>query len=204
MKRFHHPRWKTLTWPALVKEYRRHRRLPFVSGFGSVVPTASGILSPGIIAKRKAQGRRAAALLEATLDRLRRRGLLPSRPARLTQVAVDRIRRAAMKKTIGGVTPQGLQTFWEAIILTRAGHRCEYCGRDAMEIYRSRGRRTAVRMIIDHEQPPKRGGTSYTFANSEPACWSCNLLKSGLPRPIFEHELRSLAAAVMGAERLKR
>ena len=118
------------------------------------MPTANGILSRGIIAKRKAQGRRAGALLEATLDRLRRRGLLPSRPARLTQVAVHRIHRAAMKKAIGGVTPQGLQTFWEAVILTRAWYRCEYCGRDAMEIYRGRVRRTAVRMIIDHERPP--------------------------------------------------
>lgn len=204
MKGSRHPRWKTLTWPALVKEYRRHRRLPFVSGFGSVVPTAAGTLSRGIIAKRTAQGRQAAALLDATLDRLRRRGVLPSRPARLTQVAVNRIRRAAMKKAIGGVTAQGLQTFWGAIVLTRAAYRCEYSGRSATEIYRSRGCRTAVRMIIDHEQPPKRGRSSYTFANSVPACWSCDLLKSGLPRQVFEQELHSLAAAVTREQKLRR
>jgi 5-methylcytosine-specific restriction endonuclease McrA len=192
-----HSSWSTLTWRALLREYRRHRKLPFVSGFGPVTPLKNGRLPASIIARRRRQGREAATLLRTTLERLRRAGLCPSRPARLTQVVMDRIRRAVKRRRVKGVTARGLHTFWEALIITRAAYECEYCGRNANAIHRERRGRTAVRMVVDHEQPPRRGGTSYTFANSVPACWSCNHLKSGLPRALFEEELLSLASAVM-------
>jgi len=199
VSRPHHPRWKTLTWRKLVVEYARHRRLPFVSDFGPVVPIPGKGLPRKFLNRRRAQGRQAVSLLKDTLACLDRAGIRPSRPARLTRVAMNRIRRAVERRRGKRVTAQGLQTFWEAIILTRAGYRCEYCGRSAPAIYRERGRRTAVRMLVDHQQPPVRGGASYTFSNRVPACWSCNLLKPSLPRDVFEPELRSLAEAVVRA-----
>ncbi|MGH7353977.1 MAG: HNH endonuclease [Candidatus Rokuibacteriota bacterium] len=52
-------------------------------------------------------------------------------------------------------------------------------------------------MVVDHIVPKRLGGKSYRHDNSAAACWSCNLLKSGLPVNAFKRELESLAHAVV-------
>lgn len=60
------------------------------------------------------------------------------------------------------------------------------CVRDLRE---DLGKRSAVRMVVDHEEPVRKSGKSYAFSNSVPACWSCNHLTGELPRFAFEEEL---------------
>ena len=81
-------------------------------------------------------------------------------------------------------------------MLSKAGYRCQYCGRHAFDGVVA-GKRRAFRMVVDHQHPVHLGGQSYRYANSTPACWSCNLLKAGLTRSAFETELKSLAEAVV-------
>jgi len=55
------------------------------------------------------------------------------------------------------------------------------------------GRRYRSRLAVTLTLYPR----SYAFANSVPACWSCNHLKGEFPRAFFESELPSLARAVV-------
>jgi len=59
-----------------------------------------------MLMRRGAQGRRAAVLLKKTLARPANASLRPSRPARLTQAAMSRIRRAVETKAGLGQAPE--------------------------------------------------------------------------------------------------
>jgi HNH endonuclease len=184
-------------WNKLVKAYKRYWALPFVAGFGGVAIRSDGSLPARIQKLRAHQREEAISRVKRTLDAFKKLGVLPANPSGLTQAAMYSILRAVRNGRCEGVKVRELQTFWEAVVLTRANFRCAYCGRSAFEIHEERGQRSALRMVVDHRDPVRTGGKSYIFTNSVAACWSCNHLKGEMPSFFFKQELLSLARAVV-------
>jgi 5-methylcytosine-specific restriction endonuclease McrA len=198
MKRSSNKGWEALDWPSLVRAYAKYWRLPFVTAFGNIAVRADGRLPKEVLRRRDQQRRDALARLKAALKAFDRAELLPRRPRDLTQGEMKLILKAAGSKGFAGlgVGRREFQTFWEAVVLTKAGFRCEYCGRNAFEVFRERRGRSALRMVVDHCEPLRRSQDGYVFMNCVAACWSCNHLKGGMPRFLFEEELKSLGRAV--------
>jgi 5-methylcytosine-specific restriction endonuclease McrA len=188
-----HRNWATLSWPKFLEDYTRYRQLPYVSGAWTPPLWADGRPKPALPRSRRDQGRKVGEDLEATVTTLRTR-FLPSRPSKVTQATIDRIRKAIQRRHVT-IRPGCLQDLWDALLFSRAGYTCTYCGRSPFTEHHIR-RSTTIELVIDHERPAHKKGSSYTFANSVVACWACNHLKSGFPRAFFEKELLSLAAAV--------
>ena len=72
------------SWAELVAGYRRYREMPAWAG-GREVPTNQGLLSRELIRDMKARGARAAAEIEANLNRLVQEGVIPDGPRALEQ-----------------------------------------------------------------------------------------------------------------------
>ena len=198
MKRSSNKGWETLDWSGLVRAYAKYWRLPFVTAFGDIALRADGRLPKEVLRRRDQQRREALTRLKAALGAFVGAKLLPPRPRDLTQDEMSLILKAAARKEFArlGVGRREFQTFWEAVILTKAGFRCEYCGRNAFDVFKERRRRSALRMVVDHCEPVRRNQGGYVFMNCVAACWSCNHLKGGMPRFLFEEELKSLTRAV--------
>ena len=153
--------WSAVDWNGLVSQYQRYWALPFVAGFGGVALRPDGGLPARIQKLRARQREEVIARVKRTLAAFHTIGVLPANPSGLTQAAMDSLVRAAREGRCDGVRARELQTFWEAVILTRAGFRCAYCGRSAFEIHQERGKRSALRMVVDHREPVRAGGKSY-------------------------------------------
>jgi 5-methylcytosine-specific restriction endonuclease McrA len=187
------------TWAGFVARFRRYRQRPMWTGMSSLLPSRSGKLTPRRLRKYKAAARRATERLSHTVRSLKDEQMLPPRPSRFTEAHMNRIVRALGKKRFRPKLQ--ILAFWEAIVFERGGYACCYCGRSADEVYRALGRRRALRLVVDHHKPWKKGGKEYSFQNCVAACWSCNTLKAHWPLRAFKEELRSLAHAVLSRQR---
>jgi len=181
---------RSAKWIPLISRYIKYRKRPF---WGAMIttPNGRGILAPGHIERQLAGGRQAAERLKHTLRKLRIDPKFPERPGGFSQKTMDRILRKRL------IRKEHLGTLWEALVFDRDDYTCQYCGRNAREMWRQSGRRRTLRLVVDHQHPRTKRGDSHTFANSVTACWTCNALKGPLPLGAFRQELKSLVESVL-------
>lgn len=182
---------KAATWEELLQSYRRYRVLP-VWGSMKRVPDDNLHLSEADISHIRNRGEKAADRATTAVAKLRERDAkFPDRPSAFTEEDVDRIVREGL------VGKERWRNLWEALVFDAHGYSCAYCGRNASRVWQDEGETRTLWLVVDHLVAQSRGGAPCSFANSVPACWSCNTLKGPLPRSAFEHELTSLARSFL-------
>lgn len=122
-------KWNALDWEGLVDEYEQYWGLPFVAGFAGVALRSDGRLPVRILRLRKRQGQQAVQRVERAVDALNKDRSQAGKARRLDASRHEQPRQGRGQEACSGVGARELQTFWEALILTRAGYRCAYCGR---------------------------------------------------------------------------
>lgn len=144
------------------------------------------------------EGQRIRRLLSDKVYQLVHEQILPRRPSKLRQSAIDRLLDWAGARRDGTrQTPMWLDHLWRAILLNRDRYSCPYCGRTAWDANKQLG--AILRFELDHRRAKSRLKVrdDFDLRNIRIACRSCNVIKGQMGRARFLRELRSLSSAFL-------